>query len=438
MPLVNDRYELLEVIASGGMATVWRARDTRLNRLVALKRPHPAPPGDDSAERLSREARAAASLNHPNLITIYDFGTDETGPYLVMELVDGPTLQDLSGEIPPSDVSDLGARLANALAVIHAAGIVHRDVKPANVIMSNRGPLLTDFGIALDPDATAEITAPGRVVATPSYAAPEVLRGEKPTPASDVYSLGVMIEELIRNAGASPDPAVEEALSTALAPSPGDRPTAAGFAAALGGAAPTVTGIPAGGTTMVLEATPSPPPTEEPERRRNPGWALVAGVLALLALGLLALGVALSGDEPPAAATELTAPTTVIADTSTSSSTTPTSSTTTTTTTVLAVDDRVAETRDELESILLRPPRSNLNPPDVEDIMEKVDEAIAAADDGEQKEAEKKLSETARRLDEKLDGDRLSDAHEALEALADLLDVELESPDRDNDDKEDD
>jgi serine/threonine protein kinase len=97
--LIDDRYELLEVIASGGMATVWRARDTRLNRLVAVKRPHPSPPGDPSTDRLSREARAAASLSHPNLITVYDYGSNELGPYLVMELVDGPTLQDVAGEV---------------------------------------------------------------------------------------------------------------------------------------------------------------------------------------------------------------------------------------------------------------------------------------------------------------------------------------------------
>jgi len=447
--LINDRYELLEVIASGGMATVWRSRDVRLNRLVALKRPHPAPPGDPSTARLTREARAAAALNHPNLITVYDFGTDDDGPYLVMELVEGRTLQDLAGELDLVEIRGLGVALANALAAIHAAGIVHRDVKPANVIMSDRGPLLTDFGIALDPNATAEITAPGQVVATPSYAAPEVLRGEPPTPASDIYSLGVMIEELSSRAGEQ-DETISQAVGAAMSPSPQDRPRAAEFAALLGSAKPTAIGVATSDTTMILETNPTPPtvgPPTVPDSDRR-GWVWPAGLLALLAIGLLAIGVALSGDDPPAAANDSTSPAAAATSTSTTSSTaattttstatTTTSTTTTSTTTLPGAATAIAEARDELESILSRPPRSDLNPSEVEDLMKKVDEAIAAVERGDREEAGNKLMEVALTIDEKLDGDREDEAMSALEELAELLGFEVQRGDGGGDDDDDD
>lgn len=438
--IIDDRYQLLEVIASGGMATVWKAKDTRLGRLVALKRPHPAPPGDESVERLGREARAAAALNHPNLITVYDFGTDATGPYLVMELVDGPTLQDVVGRLDADEVLDLGIRLAAALAVIHDAGIVHRDVKPANVIMSERGPLLTDFGIATDPDATAEITQPGTVVATPSFAAPEVLAGGAPTPASDVYSLGVVIDELIRRSDVTPDPRVDQVIAAAVAESPEDRPDAAGLAEALTRTAP-VADLAQGseGTTMILAATPPPaaavPGDGETVRTERPAWLWVAGILVLAAAALVLVGLAMGGgDDQPADAAM--APITLAADTATSTSTT--SSTTTTmptTTTVTSMDDRIVAARDQFEEELSRPPRSNFNPPEVADLMKKVDEGIEAALEGDFDKAEEKFEETDSRLEEKLEGQRLADARAALYQLAELVGVELDDDhDDDNDD----
>ena len=440
MHLIDDRYELLDVIASGGMATVWRSRDTRLDRLVALKRPHPGPPEDESMQRLGREARAAAALNHPNLITVYDFGTDDTGPYLVMELVDGPTLEELAGDIPSAGIRDLGASLAGGLAAIHDAGIVHRDVKPANVIMSERGPLLTDFGIARDASSTTEITAPGSVVATPSYAAPEVLKGEPSTPASDVYSLGVMLDELMGKTQAEPDPGLKAAVGSATAATPSDRPTADGLVAALGLSSPTVTTASAGGTTMILEATSPADSTGEiePDRRRAPGWPMVAGVLAVLALGLMAIGLALSGEDPPADAA--TSPTDGLAGTTSSSaelrastsfpSTTTTSPSTSTTATL---ETRVSQARDRLEAVLLQPPRSDINRRDAEDIVKKVDEGIEAAKEGDLEKAEKKLVETRERLED-LDGEKGADALAALGELADLLGVDLERGDRGDDD----
>jgi eukaryotic-like serine/threonine-protein kinase len=438
--IIADRYQLLEVISSGGMATVWKARDTRLGRLVALKRPHPAPPGDESVVRLGREARAAAALNHPNLITVYDFGTDATGPYLVMELVDGPTLQDMVGRLDADEVVDLGSRLAAALAVIHDAGIVHRDVKPANVIMSERGPLLTDFGIATDPDATAEITQPGMVVATPSYAAPEVLAGQPPTPVSDVYSLGVVIDELIRRSDVTPDPGIDQAIAAAVAESPADRPDAAGLAEALRRAAPAA-GVRRGSerTTMILATTPPPaaaaPAEDEADRTEPPTWLWVAGVLVLAAAALVLVGLAMGEDDQPADAA--ITPITMVADTTTTTATSTTSSTTTilsTTTTVTSADDHIVAARDQFEEELSRPPRSTFNPPEVADLMKKVDEGIEAALGGDFDKAEEKFEETDGRLEEKLAGQRLADARAALHQLADLVGVELDDDDDDDDD----
>ena len=120
--LIDDRYQLDEVIASGGMASVWRARDTRLDRLVALKRPHPGALDDTVHQRMEREARAAASLSHPHLVTVYDFGLDDAGPYIVMELVEGRTLDDMREEIEPAQALAIGAQVAEALAAITPPG----------------------------------------------------------------------------------------------------------------------------------------------------------------------------------------------------------------------------------------------------------------------------------------------------------------------------
>lgn len=434
--LIDDRYELLDVIASGGMATVWRARDARLDRIVALKRPHPGAPGSEPDSRLAREARAAASLNHPNLITIHDFGSDDAGPYLVMEFVEGPTLEELAGTLDAEEVTGLGARLSEALATIHAAGIVHRDVKPANVIMSDRGPLLTDFGIAVDPKATAEIPEPGTVLATPSYAAPEVLEGSHPTAASDVYSLAVVIDELIRKSGTRPDAGVDEMLAAALATSPGDRPSATEFANTLGRGLPATSGVASEQTTMILETTPptSAAPTTDQGRddSRSRSWVFWAvGILALLALGLSGAGMFLSGEDATAEA-GMTSTTALATTSTTSTSSTSTSTTTTSTIAESSLEARVTEARDGLEEVLSRPPRSDLNPPEIEDIMKVVDEGIEAAAEGDLDKAEKKLVEAGRRLEKKVDGERLAASREQLAELAELLGVELDDEDDDD------
>jgi eukaryotic-like serine/threonine-protein kinase len=422
--LIDGRYELLEVIASGGMATVWRARDTRLDRLVALKRPHPAPPSDDHYERMAREARVAASLNHPNLITVHDVGSDDSGPYLVMELVDGPTLLEVGDDLDVVEVMAIGEQVADALHTIHSAGIVHRDVKPANIIMSGRGPLLTDFGIASGRDE-ATITAEGKVVATPSYAAPEVLAGEKPTPAADVFALGVTIRELLEKTG-QPSGDFTTALGPALSESPHDRPDAAGFAAALRLAAPTMTVTSSGDSTLVLEASPPQRADDEDDDPAPiPAWVWAAGALVVVGLALALIGLALSDPDTPADAAV------AVSTSSTTSLKTTTSSSTSTSTT--AAEPTVEQTRNELEAVLLQTPRSDLKPHDVEDLMKKVDEAIEAREEGDTDKAEKKLSEVAEKIDDKVEEEKRAEASLLIAQLADLLGVDLQPGDDDDD-----
>ncbi|MGH3650953.1 MAG: protein kinase domain-containing protein [Acidimicrobiia bacterium] len=439
MELIDDRYELLEVIASGGMASVWRARDTRLNRVVALKRPHPAPADDPSHRRMEREARAASSFSHPNLVTVYDYGRDDAGPFVVMEMVEGPTLEEIAGDLDPAGAVEIGSQLADALAAIHAVGIIHRDIKPANVLMSERGPLLTDFGVALHPEMTSEITQPGKVVATPSYAAPEVLEGQPPSTASDVYSLGLVIYELVAQTPMSPgtgqdveppplaDPRIDSILRPALSASPEERPAAAALAVGLAGSSPTLTAMTPKGSTMVMDpVTPADPVavaggTEpSPETGRLWKWLLVA------ALGVLAIVLSLGGQifsDPETLAVGVTSTTA-----QPSSTTAPTTTTTTLTTTTV---DSVDTTRDELEAILLGQPRSDIKPSDARDILKKVDEAIEAAERGDSKESAKKLEEAADKLEEKLEGERLTRARAALQHLAELLGVSFEDEDDD-------
>jgi serine/threonine-protein kinase PknK len=194
-PDVPD-VELGEIIGTGSSGTVWRGRQPRFARDVAVKVvASPGAPG--AAERWDRELSAMGRLsNHPNILPVYAGGVTEDGsPYLVMPYVPDGTLRDRlreQGPLPPAEVASIGARLAGALAMAHQAGVLHRDVKPENVLMSPYGePQLADFGIARLLDAT--LTATGTVTATIPYAAPEVLDGAPATEASDVYGLGATL-----------------------------------------------------------------------------------------------------------------------------------------------------------------------------------------------------------------------------------------------------
>ncbi|MCC5949447.1 MAG: serine/threonine protein kinase [Nitriliruptoraceae bacterium] len=200
---VGERYKLEEPIASGGAAIVWRATDESLARTVAVKLLHPHHATDPTVvERFERESRAAAQLNHPNVVRIYDTGRDGDLVYLVMEHVDGPSLRDVmrrEGRIEPTVVAALGEQVAAALGEAHVHGLVHRDVKPANILLASDGTVkVTDFGIAkalTGSDAT--LTTPGTVVGTAAYVAPEQLEDGEIDARADVYALGVVLHECL-------------------------------------------------------------------------------------------------------------------------------------------------------------------------------------------------------------------------------------------------
>ncbi|MBO0843175.1 MAG: protein kinase, partial [Nocardioides sp.] len=201
-----SRYVFHELIGTGGMGEVWRATDTTLNREVAIKLLKPEHAEDPiGRSRFESEAKHAAALHHPNVVAVYDVGEMPTAsglmrPFLVMELVDHKPLSELlrgGRPLDPEVVRDLISQAADALGAAHRAGIVHRDVKPANLLITpQRRVKVSDFGIARAQAATG-ITGTGQVMGTPQYLSPEQARGEKATPASDVYSLGVVLFECL-------------------------------------------------------------------------------------------------------------------------------------------------------------------------------------------------------------------------------------------------
>ena len=222
-----QRYALEDVIASGGMATVWRARDDVLARPVAVKILHAQLADDDAfVERFRREALAAARLAHPHIVSIYDTGSEpaaEAGSvgqrhFIVMEFCGGGTLADLlreQGTFDPARAAEAVALVCDALAYAHRNGIVHRDIKPHNVLLTEQRTLkVADFGIAKAAFSKTEITATGALLGTVTYLSPEQVLGEEPGPRSDIYAAGVLLHELI--AGAPPFEA-ETQIATAMA-----------------------------------------------------------------------------------------------------------------------------------------------------------------------------------------------------------------------------
>ncbi|EYR62122.1 hypothetical protein N866_11620, partial [Actinotalea ferrariae CF5-4] len=202
--LLTGRYELLRRIGAGGMATVWEARDTVLDRPVAVKVVDLAVADDPAlGERLRREAVTAASIAHPDVVTVHDVGVADGVAYVVMTLVEGRDLAAVlqqDGPLPVAEGLRIGARVAGALAAVHAAGVVHRDVKPANVLLHGSDVTLVDFGIASVDTAQAALTAAGTVIGTAHAMSPEQARGESATPASDVYGLGCLLTAALTGA----------------------------------------------------------------------------------------------------------------------------------------------------------------------------------------------------------------------------------------------
>lgn len=286
---VAGRYRLEERIGSGGMAEVWRAVDTRTGATVAVKRLHPGVAGDATARaRFRREIEAARAVSHPAAVRVLDAGTDDDAPWLVMDHVAGGSLADrlqAGVELPPGDVARIGADVAGALSALHAAGIVHRDITPSNVLLPpDGGARLGDFGIARtwDGSAVEDVTLTGDLVGTLRFVAPEVLAGDPVGPAADVWALGAVMYEAATGRrpfdASSPaalldsqrtvppmdgvDPALAPIVSQMLDPHPAGRPAAtavastltraAGHAASVGGDA-----IPDEGTVVMATAVPS-------------------------------------------------------------------------------------------------------------------------------------------------------------------------------------
>src|SRR5262245_32169494 len=194
------RYVDCRMLGHGGMGAVYRARDPELDRAVAIKVMLEA--SEDFIARFRREAQSIARLAHPNIVQIYDFGVDdENNPYFVMELIDGTPLDKVvreRGRLAPLEVIRLARQAAEGLDAAHRAGIVHRDVKPSNLIVDRRGTVkLVDFGIARVTDAAAQLTGAMALMGTPSYMAPEQAKGLPVDHRADVYALGLTIYELL-------------------------------------------------------------------------------------------------------------------------------------------------------------------------------------------------------------------------------------------------
>lgn len=297
--LLKDRYRLERTLGRGGMAAVWLGHDEVLERQVAVKVLSDTIAGDpDFVTRFRREAHTAAGLSHPNLVDVYDFSEEGERPYLVMQFVPGENLAERLERGRDVDCERLARELLAALAHIHAAGILHRDVKPANVIIEPGGTAkLIDFGIALPRDATA-LTSTGLVLGTERYAAPEVMEGRPASERSDLYSCGVVLRGCAD--GASPD--LRLLIEWLASRNPDERPSSARAALARLERGNPTPEPPTQAFEPTFERTPPPPSAPPPERQapRRGRWAaataLAVFVVAVVAISAVALGGG-DGDE---------------------------------------------------------------------------------------------------------------------------------------------
>jgi serine/threonine protein kinase len=299
--LLKGRYRLERTLGRGGMAAVWLGHDEVLDRPVAVKVLSDTIAGDPGfVARFRREARTAASLSHPNLVGVYDYSEEGERPYLVMQFVPGENLAALQERGEGVDCDQLARELLEALDHIHAAGILHRDVKPANVIVEPSGTAkLIDFGIALPRDATA-LTSTGLVLGTERYAAPEVMEGQPATERSDLYSAGV----LLRSCEGPRSGGLRSAVQWMTSRDPEARPASARQALAHlerddGAGEPTQVFEPS--FTRPREESESPPPSPPAYPRatragsRRGRLGAVAAILGVLAAVLVVAVVVLGG-----------------------------------------------------------------------------------------------------------------------------------------------
>ncbi|GAA3673392.1 hypothetical protein GCM10022237_36330 [Nocardioides ginsengisoli] len=337
---ISGRYRLERTVGQGAGGAVWLAHDDLLDRAVALKRigGFAGSAAAEDAVRAEREARIAAQLGHPHVVSVYDLVTDDDGTWLVMEYVDGPALSAAvrdNGPYSPDEAARLLAPVADALVQAHALGIVHRDVKPSNILAGDGGAKLTDFGIARGAE-DATLTRTGMVTGSPAYLAPEVAMGQQATVASDVWAFGATLVHLLTGRPPYHHPDKDNgplAVVYRIAHEDPPRPEEAGWLAPL--IAATMTKDPAQRPSMaavrdhlarttlvaeqtaVLPAVPVPPPPRtpptapRPERSARPSRALlIAGAVALLVLVAVVGTIALTrgGDEPSAGQTSSSPP----------------------------------------------------------------------------------------------------------------------------------
>ena len=301
---ISERYVIISLAGRGGMADVYRARDTVLDRDVALKVLRTRDTSEQERDRFVAEGRILAQLSHPNLVTLLDVGISDE-PFLVMEYVDGATLAEHPGPMALEMVASIGIQLGRALECAHGAGVVHRDVKPGNVLLGPDGRTrLTDFGIARLLEDSARHTAEGLTIGTAAYIAPEQVDQGPVGPAADVYSLGLVLLECITGERAYPGPQIEAALARLTVPAPipgdlppgwqrllrrmtasepGDRPDASAVVAALRELAST------GSADRTITVLPAPP-IKDPAAPRGE-HLLRLGLVAAIALILICAGL---------------------------------------------------------------------------------------------------------------------------------------------------
>ncbi|WIV56042.1 serine/threonine-protein kinase [Amycolatopsis nalaikhensis] len=294
--LVAGRYRVGALIGTGATARVHRALDRRLGRAVAIKLYDHRVAAVELLRR-TRERTLQAAIDHPRVVALYDSGTDAGRSYLVMQLVDGPNLAEhlLAGPLSADAVTELAVQLADALAHVHAHRVVHRDLKPANVLLGPDGPLISDFGIAHELDAT-HITGTGLVTGTAAYLAPEQVTGQEAGPAADVYALGLILLECLTAELEYPGTLAESAMARLHRPPrmPDGLPEPLAHTLTLMTALdpadrPTAEEIP----RLLRE---SPAPVVPAQQRRRP-LAVTAGLATVAAAAVL--GVALARPDVP-------------------------------------------------------------------------------------------------------------------------------------------
>jgi serine/threonine protein kinase len=452
--LIAGRYELEELVGSGGMSSVYRAHDKLLERTVALKILHEQFTRDDAyVERFRREARAVAQLAHPNIVTVIDRGEQDGRQFIVFEYVDGMNLKELldqEGPIEPREAIELALQVARGLSFAHENGLVHRDVKPQNVLIDGDGRAkVTDFGIAhaLDVDG---MTITGTIMGSSNYIAPEQARGEPVDEQSDIYSLGCVLYEMltgrqpfeadtpvavaykhVHEAPTPPrslDPSIPAALEAvalrAMEKDPAARfPSVAEMTARLDDA----TGpLPPAGSTQPLPATVAIPATTPLPRRtdrdpRRRGMVPVLALIAVLAvLGALAFAL-FRGDPPPDGGSAVSPTRSASPSPSPSPSSTPSPPPDSVEAAAEAVRTVVAEGVDA----------DRISSHAEEEIVKRLEEALEKFGEGDTDKALEELGKLEEKVDELIDrGDiHQSQEHRIDSAIEDLMaQMELASP----------